>query len=219
LRQIAEWNEACEAKFPEPDFITGELPEWVQRLSREVVRTLFPEAKFEVSPEWTARELGAVIGHQLAFCHALSDLPKLPVSRSFRKLDKKVRVKTMKQIKRFAKCRTLAVERSLALASRQSYAEAAEFFTAFTRALNRKPSDAAASNFHRTNTKVYWMMLVGWRSVERLRSVRELQQGLCKYLEPHVVGDIKRIEKMCQRLGLHFGRRGRPRKDRRRECL
>ena len=30
-------------------------------------------------------------------------------------------------------------------------------------------------------------MLLGWWSVERLRSVRELQQALCRHLEPHRV--------------------------------
>ena len=33
---------------------------------------------------------------------------------------------------------------------------------------------------------------------------------LCKIFGTHVVGDLKRIEKMCQRLDLHLGRRGRP---------
>jgi hypothetical protein len=209
-RQVAQWLEASESKLPEPNFIQGELPEWVHRLSREFMKTLFPEAKFKVGPEWSARELGGMIGHKVAYFHSLADLPSNPANGAFRKLDRKTRARAIKQIKQFAKCQAVAVQRSLGLASCQSYPDATEFFTAFAKALNKKPADADASNFHRTTTRVYWLMLVGWRSVERLRSVRDLQQALCRYLEPHVVGDVKRIEKICQRLGLHLGPRGRP---------
>ena len=210
-RQIARWFDACESKLPEPVFLQGEFPEWVKRLSRELMSTLFPEAKLKVGAEWGTRELGAVIGHQLAYCHALDELPSVPARRVFGKLDKKTRARAMRHIKRFTECRALAVQQSLALVSCQSYADATEFFTAFAKALNRKPVDADASNFHRTTTRVYWIMLLGWRSVEKLRSVRELQQALCRCLEPYVVGDIKRIEKICQRLGLRLGKPGRPR--------
>jgi hypothetical protein len=212
-RRIVRWLNACESKLPEPAFLKGEFPEWVQRLGRELMRTLLPEAKLKVDPEWSARELGAVIGHQLAYCHTLDELPGVPTSRVFRKLDKKTRERAVKQIKRFTECWALSVQRSLALAASQSYPETVEFFTAFAKALNRKPTDADASNFHRSTTRIYWIMLLGWRSVERLRSVRELQQGLCRYLDSYVVGDVKRVEKMCQRLGLRFGPRGRPTKN------
>jgi hypothetical protein len=211
-RQIARWFDACESKLPEPAFLQGEFPEWVQRLSRELMSTLLPEAKLKVGAEWSARELGGVIGHQVAYCHALDELPKVSARRAFRKLDKKTRSRAIRQIKRFTESRALALQRSLALASCQSYADATEFFTAFAKALARKPSDADASNFHRTTTRVYWIMLLCWRSVEKLRSVRELQQALCRCLEPYVVGDVKRIEKICQRLGLSLGRPGRPKK-------
>src|SRR5205807_2580856 len=136
------------------------------------------EARLAVGPEWTARELGGIIGHQLAFCHALTHLPELRDRQIFKRIDNRVRRQVQGKLKEFTKCRELAVERSLVLASRQSYENAAEFFNAFSRALSRRAVDADASNFHRPNTRIYWLMLQGWKSVTRLRSVRELQQGL-----------------------------------------
>jgi hypothetical protein len=211
LRQIVRWLNGCESKLPEPAFLRGDFPEWVQRLSRELLATLFPKAKLKVNRYWAPAEVGAILGHQLAYCAAIGEMPVLPVHRAFR-VDKKALARAKKQVRRFMECYIVAVQRSVALASVQRYPEATEFFTAFANGLNKKPVDADATNFQRTTTKVYWIMLLGWRSVQKLRSVRELQQGLCKYLEPHVVGDIKRIEKICQRLGLTFGPRGRPRK-------
>jgi hypothetical protein len=212
LVQIVRWFEEAESKMPEPAFLKGEFPEWVKRLARELMSTLFPVAKLRVGADWTPGEVGALIGHQLAYCHTISSLPRIPLSRAFRKIDKKVVARTRRQIKAFAKSHSVAVQRSLAVACGQSYADSTQFFTAFAKALDKRPADASASNFQRTTTKVYWVLFQAWPSVEGMGSVHELQQSLCNHLEPHLVGNIKRVEKICQRLGLRLGPRGRPKK-------
>jgi hypothetical protein len=212
LLQIVKWIDSCEKKLPEPAFMKGEFPEWVERLARELISTLYPTAKLKVGKAWTAAEVGAMLGHRLAYLHGIEEhLPESAVGKPFKGLDKKVVKRIRKEMKAFLEAFEVSMGRSLVLASVQSHGESAQFFTAFAKGLSKLPSDAQASNFHRTTTRVYWLMLWGWRSVEKLKSVRELQQGLCKYLEPYVVGDVKRIEKMCQRLGLRFGKPGRPR--------
>jgi hypothetical protein len=50
---------------------------------------------------------------------------------------------------------------------------------AFAKAYQKKPIDLAMSNFHRTSTRVYILMFVFWRSVERLGSVADLHRALC----------------------------------------
>jgi hypothetical protein len=212
LDQIVEWMDACESKISEPAFLKDEFPEWVKRLSRELVATLYPVAKLKVGSDWTARELGALLGHQLAYLHALAELPRIRADRVIRNLDRKAVAKARRQLKAFARCYEVALGRALALAGKQTYSDSREFFTAFAQALSRRPEDAAASNFHRTTTRVYWLLLLMWRSVGTMRSVRDLQQTLCRYLDTHVVGDVKRVEKICQRLGLQIAGRGRPRK-------
>lgn len=212
LVQIVKWMEACESKLPEPGFMKGDFPEWVERVARELISTLYPAANLKVGKAWTAGEVGAMLGHRLAYLHGVAEHPwQMPVGKPFKQLDKKSVKQMQKEILRFLNKFEVSLGRSLVLASAQPHHESTLFFTAFARGLSKKPSDAQASNFHRTTTRVYWLLLVGWPSVQKLDSVRALQQGLCRYLDPHVVGDIKRIEKMCQRLNLRFGPPGRPR--------
>ena len=54
LIQIVKWIDACESKLPEPAFMKGEFPEWVERLARELISTLYPTAKLKVGRAWTA---------------------------------------------------------------------------------------------------------------------------------------------------------------------
>lgn len=62
-------------------------------------------------------------------------------------------------------------------------------------------------------TDVHFALLMWWRIVARFRSVTELHHWLTRILGPQRVGDKKRIEKICQRIGLRFRSRGRPRKN------
>jgi len=209
LRRIVGWMEKSEDEIPEPEFIKGDLPEWVQNVIRELLATFFPVAKLNRQQPWTAAEVGALAGHKLAYCHALLEIPAVD-RRVFKRLDRKAVSIAKKQVIACFDSTMEAIGKALVLASKRPYNDATSFFAAFSKALAMKPSDPAGSNFHRTNTKVYWLLLRGWKTVNLLRSVRELQQALCRHLEPHIVGDVKRIEKMCQRLELRLGRPGRP---------
>ena len=46
--------------------------------------------------------------------------------------------------------------------------------------------------------------------IERLGSVSALHTWLRKVMGEYRTGDLKRIEKICQRIGLHFRKPGRP---------
>ncbi len=207
-----QWLEESEDVIPEPEFIKGDFPKWVQNLSRELISTLFPAAKLKPGAAWTATEVGALLGHKLAYLHSVQEVPPNIDTSVFEELDRAATATTRKQASRFLKKTDRAIQRSLALASAQTYPEVTSFFTAFAKALRLKPVDSGASNLQRSNTRVYWVLLRGWPSVSKLRSVRELQQALCRYLDPYVVGDLKRVGKMCERLELHIAKRGRPKK-------
>ena len=81
--------ESCESKRSEPAFLEDEFPEWVKRLSKELLSTFYPVAKLSVWSHWTAQSLGALLGHQLAYLHTLTELPGIRSDRIVRKLDKK----------------------------------------------------------------------------------------------------------------------------------
>jgi hypothetical protein len=97
-----------------------------------------------------------------------------------------------------------AVKFALQRAVDQEFHVMAKFFAAFSRALARKPS--LRLGVGRTSTGIYWVMLTSWRRVEEFGSVPELHRRLCAciYLGSHVVGDLKRVEKICERMGLSY---------------
>jgi hypothetical protein len=51
-----------------------------------------------------------------------------------------------------------------------------------------------------------------WQLVERMESVRQLHEVLVKLMSANRIGGQKRIEKICQRMGLSFRPVGRPKK-------
>jgi hypothetical protein len=94
----------------------------------------------------------------------------------------------------------------------QSYEDMSAFLAAYSRALGRKPkAGAGLGDFGSTNFGIYHFMLWNWRAVERLDSVRALHDLLRRSMGEYRVGDLKRIEKNCLRVGLHFRKPGRPR--------
>ena len=60
--------------------------------------------------------------------------------------------------------------------------------------------------------EIYVFMLIFWKAIDRLNSVRDLHELLVKVFGAGRIGDQKRIEKICQRIGLSFRKAGRPRK-------
>jgi hypothetical protein len=64
-------------------------------------------------------------------------------------------------------------------------------------------------------TPIYHRLLVHRELVKGLKSVRELRDFLLRYgLSQQQLGDPKRLEKLCERIGLSFGGRGRPKRTR-----
>lgn len=219
LRRIVARMERAESKLPEPPWWKGNWPKWVENVGRELTRTFHPTAKLRVSDNWEPGEVGAILGQQVAYFDSVADVMEVPDG----KIDwKKLRLVYGKDIKKrvenyqrklneeFFPDYARGLKFALALAIQQEYRSCAKFFAAFGRAIERRVS--SWDGFGRTNTQIYIVLLLGWRSVEKLDSVPALHHGLCKIFGTHLVGDLKRIEKMCQRLDLHLGRRGRPRK-------
>jgi hypothetical protein len=61
-------------------------------------------------------------------------------------------------------------------------------------------------------TNIYFTICLFWQHVQRMQSSAELHAWLCKLGPPSLIGDKKRIEQLCRRIGLRFRGRGRPRK-------
>ena len=158
-------------------------------------------------------------GHRLAQLRGIEDAPELKLPKEWESIE--VDGETERQFEKWCKGfvsawieTEIVIGKALTLAAQQPHHEAKAFFKAFTKAYLKKPVDLQMTNFHRPTTHIYLLMFTYWRTVEQIPSVVELHRRLCRVLTPALVGDQKRIEKICQRLGLRLGPRGRPSKKR-----
>ena len=215
LRRIVARMEAVENLQPEPYWMSGEFPPWVQHIARELAKTLFSVAKLSPDRAWHPGEVGAILGHQFAYWHYFfermeagargpepspDDLQKVFGPGVEERAIKHAELLFGKILPAFDK----ALKFAFCIATDQDYDSASSFFAAYGRAVLRKPANAG--DIGRTNSTIYLVMLMSWRRVEELGSIPELHRRLCRcaYLGSRVVGDIKRVEKMCARIGLSY---------------
>src|SRR5206468_955141 len=73
-----------------------------------------------------------------------------------------------------------ALKFALALALEQDYRSSAKFFAAFGRAIERTVS--TGNELGRTNTGIYIVLLLNWRSVEKLDSIPHCTARCAEFL-------------------------------------
>jgi hypothetical protein len=175
---------------------------------------------------WTPGEVGAIIGHQFGYWHLtvefvtglLEKAQKMTAAEKANNVefwqkmaeqfgaDVRERVVEMLRVMLFdmAPAFQRAAAMALSIASEQEWVPMTKFFEAFAKALSRKPS--LRGGIGRLTTVQYVIMLISWREVEELGSIPALRSWLLKqiFLTPQIVGDLKRVEKMCQRIGLSY---------------
>ena len=215
LKTIVDEFEAIENQMPTLGFMgDDEWPAWVKVLAREYIKTLMPSHKWKEGKKWTPAEVATMVAYRLSYISRLCE-SNPQIEKLLKEMPPEVREHLEKNGEYFLKAIPDFYEASMAavsLALIQEPVEFIPFFEAFSKAFLRAPADIGASNFLRTSTHVQYFMLREWRLVATFHSVRELHDWLCRNFETHLVGDQKRIEKMCERIGLHFGQPGRPRK-------
>ena len=108
-------------------------------------------------------------------------------------------------MRRFAK-------RALCSCVDQTYEDMTDFLLGYADAFSRKPKTMKVGNICNPTFEIYVFMLLHWPLIERMNSVRKLHEVLVKVIGAPRVGEQKRIEKICQRIGLSFRKPGRPKK-------
>jgi hypothetical protein len=214
LQRIVDRFSSVEDIFPDMEFMRGDWPAWTQNVARELVKGLYPTAHIKVGRRWEIGEVGALVGQDIAyldsFAKAMESQQSVDVKwDQLRKvfgddIEQRAEDFARKMIDEYFPAFTSAVQFSLTLAAEQDYVALKRFFKAFTRALERRP--VTVGDVGRTNTRLYWVLLLSWRRVEELGSIPELHRRLCRtvFLGPHLVGDLKRVEKICERVGLSY---------------
>lgn len=222
LRWLADEYIKLEASMPmKENFLPDEgCPKWVENIEREMGATMFPVAKLKEELKLTTRRIAAIIGHQCAIGVWLMEWLETELKKPQQVDASKL---TPEQIKKgedilskitnewYPALRELA-KKALCSCVDQPYDDMKEFLLAFSAAFAQKPIGPGLGSFGSSAIEIYNFMLFYWRIVDRLNSVHHLHEVLVKVFGPYRTGDLKRTEKICQRIGLHYRKPGRPKK-------
>lgn len=217
--------------FPKWPILDDGTPDWVKRVEREVASALFPVAKDIELDGFTPRRMGLLLGQNCANAVWLMEWfaekrreeeartttgGGNPASGESPVLDGRLQAQADRDVmlivtKWYPGMRRLA-KLSLCSAVDRTYEEMSEFLLGFADGFGRKPGRMGFSEFGSSALEIYVLLLMTWKLVTRFGSVRELHAFLVKVLGSHRTGDLKRLEKICQRMGLSYRKPGRPRK-------
>jgi hypothetical protein len=222
---VADWFDLEEAKDGAPPPM---VPNWVNRLHARLDATLYAPANAslasgEVTPYRAGYALGLVFWSKESL--AVKSPPELRAARRGLRLSKAGRraVRTKwntlllragileKRGSRFIPGLSQPIRRIEKMAEKYSAKESSEYHRGYSDGLRGLGQDAPGDR-STLATDIYFAMMIWWRYVARLNSVAELHLWLSRVLTPAKVGELKRVEKISQRIGLRFRQRGRPKK-------
>ena len=220
LKGMAVDLEKTEQFFPTIILPDEEYPEWVRHVEREIAAIMLPVARIKDLKVLTARSMGAILGHSCAMAvwtieWIIEEAKKaeLEAKNSTNEPDLKVEeVPDKQRLDKWYDAMRRVAKKALRSSVDQSYEDMSEFLLGFSNAFARKPKTFKIGEMGNTTFEIYLFLLLFWGFVERLNSVPELHQILVKIFGPYRVGELKRVEKICQRIGLHYRKPGRPTK-------
>jgi hypothetical protein len=215
LEQIEAELEKIEGGVEWP--MSDDSPDYLKNAERHIAKAAIATAKLKPGAAMTPQLMGGLVGHKLAYVKPFAEGLKL---------GKRLPEKTPERFRRLLADAEQAVNeyyphvlrtvrRCIAIACRQPLREMAQFFTGMARALEKGSLDARGGLLGAsTATDFYWILIcIGPRLTNEVRSVAHMHQ-LCVRWFGQRAGDLKTTEKRCQRIGLSFGRPGRPKKER-----
>jgi hypothetical protein len=203
-------------------FPTENCPEWVHRVELEYIGAVHPDADLKGATIFTPARMGGFLGNQCAYAVWMVESLEAMVEHAMKQPEKIKDFVERKEeceqgqiiLRRFIewyKALQHMAGRALKSCVYQSYEDMSGFLMAYSRAFSKKPRlGAGMGDFGSTTFGVYHFMLWHWRTVDQLDSVRALHDLLRRSMGEHRVGDLKRIEKICQRISLHYRKPGRP---------
>jgi hypothetical protein len=222
LRHLADEFLKLEPFFPVQNMFPDQgQPLWVQNVELEVGAVLFPVIKIKDELNLTPRRMGALIGHTCALGVWMMEGLEHELNKPGQEIE--LTKFTPEQIEHGKKylndivnvwypaLRRLA-KRALCSCVDRPYEDMTEFLLAYSEAFSRKPKKLGAADIGNPTFEIYIFMLIFWRAINALRSVHQLHQCLVRVFGPHRVGELKRVEKICQRIDLHYRKPGRPKK-------
>ena len=223
LNKLAKEFLMLDGLFPFKELLPNEhCPEWVHRVELEYLAAVHPGAMLKGAKMFTPMGIGGLFGYQCAYAvwmmgcldAKIEDAMQHPekYKDSVQKKEDCERVLNMlRRFKEWYEALRHLAGRALKSCVYHSYEDMSGFLSAYSRAFSKKPKlGAGIGDFGSTTFGIYHFMLWHWRDVEQLNSVRALHDLLRRSMGEHRVGELKRVEKICQRIGLHYRKPGRP---------
>jgi hypothetical protein len=228
VRQILQEYDAIEKRQPKIlDSIIDEWPKWVVNLWPILFGVSHPGLKFKRVKRWTAKDLGQFLGRQSALEGlAWNEVPLSPrvseekeqwIASQAAKLESdpklaKVPEKYALGLEKWRPLFKKFIDEALASARNRPYPESSAFLEAFGKAVVIKPDELATERTMGVGERIAYVMIIFWRPISKFESIAQLHKFLSAAAKPMgIVITLKRIEKLCQRIGLKFKQgRGRP---------
>jgi hypothetical protein len=227
VRQILEKYDAIEQRQPKTfNLLVNEYPQWVVNLWPILFAVSHPGLKVKRVKQWTARDLGQFLGRQSALEGLLWD--EIPLSPRVREETERwidsqtdklrsspnLAIALTRDLNGLEKWRPVFrkfIDETLASARTRPYLESSMFLEAFGKANVIKPDDLATERTIGVGERIAYVMIMLWRPISKMESIAQIHQMLSKAAKPMgIVITLKRVEKLCQRIGLKFKGRGRP---------
>lgn len=216
-------------------------PQWVIRVLLELSQQVSPAVRLRSLKIITPRGLGLHLGQQCANLYALGERMKVLVKNDINpeQVEKKaenlakvleankdkptVRSVSMlmsqlgegiclmeNSIPKFESILHRAFKEAL---DQDNYGEAVQFYSGFATGLSKKGFNKSGPAREKTTALIYQKMFTHWFEIEKLGSVPELRMFLIRHgVTVGMIGQPKRLEKICERIGLTLRKPGRPAK-------
>jgi len=198
----------------------GDYPQWIERVEMELGLVMYPDVKIKEGLELTAKRLGGLLGHECAYavwmmqwiCQQVDSAEATETATEAEREQMRQGMALINSLDKWYSALRRLAKRALCSSVDQTFEDMSDFLLGYSSAFARKPKKYKSGDIGNTNFEIYIFLIINWRMVVTLKSVSELYQVLRKVMGEHRTGDLKRIEKICQRIGLHFAKPGRPKK-------
>lgn len=218
-------------------------PEWAFEILAEIIKLSFPKLNLRTLDQSGPEALGAFCGHQqwleeseYGFKSKFEQLEQALLNLNDLLLQKTGKKKYAKLVAAGERYNadieyfldsidlTLSEKKNLirsivTLAGEQTLSEKSDFMTAYAKALKCPTFDESGTPIREKfpgTSKIYILIVLFWRHVNDLPTMKALHDWLCRLLGKSAIGpyDNGRVKGICKRFGIHLAPRGRPRKKR-----
>lgn len=223
VQQTLQKFSALDDGLPDPLAKAPEWPDWVYELLLRLMCFSHPGTKLKNQKNWKAKDLGRFLGRQYAGEFLIQG--KVPVTQqvvrdanrfaewsddfikkrdpnfNHAEFDQQSKERDKIWHPRFRRF----IQETLVSACERPFIETCDFFAAYGKAMVMKPNEFETERTLGVGDKLCWVMIISWPQIARLQSVAQLHQIFEKALKPKgIIVKYKRIEKLCQRIGLKF---------------